>query len=300
MNVCICIVTRNRPCILENTLNRFEELELDNKVLIIDGSDDDRTELVCERFGCSYLSQNSVGRVEARNEGLEHTNSEIIVFVDDDVVVSDSWFDSILRGFEDEDVVGVTGRLIGEKPLSGFPGMVRDFLFGGRSTFGEILDNSVINGDFYYDEEKIVDHMQGCNMAFRTKSLKDVGGFDPSYDVGNAFREETEACYKVGQEGKILYNPSASLEHLEVEESGDKIDTLFYKPYLTKYFLRKNSVISGYRNRLSYFVNKFARHLYYFSRSVAGLNADYRYYFYGEFQSFVDFVVYDREPRKYV
>ncbi len=297
----IAIVTMNRPDVLRETLNHLKNRDIVNQVFIVDGSDSDETKELCSEYSVEYYRQESSGMTSARNEALEHCDSEYIVFIDDDVRVSETWLESIEDAFKDEGVVGVTGKLENDgTDLDGFAKKVRDFLFGGRDSFGEIKDNSVINGDFFYDERKEVDHMPGCNMAYHVPTLKEAGGFDENIDVGNSYREDTIASYRVSQRGKIVYDPDASVNHLAVDEEGDEKKWMFYNPYLTKYFLAQNGIVNGLKGRLSYFVNKIARHTYFFGRSIANQNLMYRYYLYGELMSFKDFVLFDRKPREYV
>ncbi|MFB6199306.1 MAG: glycosyltransferase, partial [Candidatus Nanohaloarchaea archaeon] len=181
----IGLITRNRAGALENTLLDLREEGLLSKVFVVDGSDDRDSKSVCDDLDVGYHRQQSTGMTAARNEALEHCDSEYIVFIDDDVRVSDGWYEAVCEAFEDEKVVGVTGKLEGEElELGGFARKVRDFLFGGRESFGEISDNGVINGDFFYDKRKEVDHMPGCNMAYHVPTLEKIGGFQEEYDVG--------------------------------------------------------------------------------------------------------------------
>lgn len=300
-DLCIAIVTMNRPEIIEDTLEHLDNKELIDNVLIVDGSDNSETKDVCSEHPVDYYRQESEGMTSARNEALEKCESDYIAFIDDDVRVSDSWYEAISETFKGENTVGVTGKLLGaETDLSGFPKKIRDFLFGGRESFGEIKDNGVINGDFFYDDKKEVDHMPGCNMAYRVSALNSVGGFQEKYDVGNSYREDTIASYLTSKKGKIIYNPQASLRHLAVDEEGDEKKWMFYNPYLTKYFLYKNSVVKNSINRLSYIINMQIRHVYFLLKSIIELNPYYLYYLYGEIQSFIDFILLDRKPREYI
>ena len=274
-------------------------------MLVVDGSKDmnqSATALVCKANSVDYYPQEfEGGRAAARNEALELCNTDYIAYIDDDTLVSRLWYRSIEHWFEHTEVVGVTGRLEGESlEFSGIAGKIREFLFGGRDRFGEVLDNGVINGDFFYNEIRNVDHMPGCNMAFDVETLRNVGGFDADYDVGNAYREETGPAYRVSAIGRIVYDPLASVNHLGIDEEGDVEQYMFYSPYLTRYCLRRNGVVSGVRNRCSYLLNTLARHSYFAARSLAGRNTDYLYYLRGEIHSFIDFTLLDRTPREHV
>ena len=297
----IAIVTKDRPEILKDTLLRLEELSLDNKSLIIDGSRGAETKKVSQNFESDYYRQDKGRRIQARNIALEKCDSDYLAFIDDDVFVSDSWFESMKNALEKEDVVGVTGRLKGENVEFGsVSGKIRSFLFGGKAVFGEILDNGVINGDFFYDEEKEVDHLVGCNMGVDVEAIKDVGGFNTDYDVGNAYREETEPTYLLKNKGRLIYDPSASLEHLGVNENEKRRRWLFYNPYLTKYFLNRNNVVKDIKGRLGYLINKIARHCFYLLTSIKNRDLTYKYYLLGELKGFNDFIIKDKKPQEHL
>lgn len=300
MSLSIGIVTKNRAEILRDTLNRLSEIGIDDKVIVVDGSENERTRKVCQEYPLEYYKQKEGRRIRARNIALEKCESTYIAYIDDDTIVSEEWYESLKSTLEQENVLGATGKLEEEDiSLTGVPRKIRDFLFGGKDVFGEVKSNGVINGDFFYDEKKEVDHLVGCNMAFDRKALLDVGGFNEEYDVGNAYREETEPSYKISRKGKLIYEHEASVKHLNVKEVEKRRKWMFYNPYLTKYFLHRNSVISGLSNRLSYLLNKASRHTYYFLQSISNRDKSYLYYLLGEIRSFRDFIISDRKPLEY-
>lgn len=297
----IAIVTRNRPEILDDTLERIDELSLIDEVLVVDGSDGDLTKKKCNKYNLDYCRQESSGMTAARNEALEHTDNPYIAFIDDDVRVSDSWYNTIESELNKEDIVGVTGKLEDENlGLGTLAKKFQDFMFGSEENFGEILDNGVINGDFFYDERKEIDHMPGCNMAYNVETLKSCGGFEEEYDVGSSYREDTVASYKVSEEGRIIYNPKASLNHIKADEGRNEKKRLFYNTYLTRYFLIDQNIVEGLGNTLSHLIVTLARHGYYFSRSLRNLDKRYIFYLKGEIRGLIDFKLKNREPRNHI
>lgn len=302
MSLSIGIVTKDRPETIKGTLERLSELNLDDKVIVVDGSESEETEKVCDKFDVNYIEQDEGRRVAARNQVLENCETEYLAYIDDDAQVSNNWFEAIKENFEEENVVGVTGRLEGETPeLGGISGKVRELLFGGKEDFGEILNNGVINGDFFYNERKEVDHMVGCNMAFDVEALREVGGFQEEYDIGNAYREETAPSYRMKNKGKIVYNPDTSVDHLKQgDEDHSDATWMFYNPYLTRYFLTQEDVIKGFSGHLEHFLITKLRHFYFLSKSILNKDMLYLYYLKGELLGIRDFLLFDRRPSEYV
>lgn len=296
----IAIVTKDRSDILEKTLDRLSEQNLTEHVLVLDGSSSSSSEEVCKNLEVEHYYQTSSGMTSARNEALEKCNTKYIVFIDDDVLVSDSWFNTLEEITLSEDIAGATGKLENESlEFSGLSNIIRIVLFGGKSSFGNIKNNGVINGDFFYDDVKEVDHMPGCNMAYKVSLLEEVGGFEEDYDVGSSYREDTVASYKVAQHGKVIYHQNVSVNHLKSEEGRNEKNRLFYNTYLTRYFLHDQNIVSGWKNKLEHVLITACRHGYYLSRSLLNKDLRYTYYLKGEVRGFIDFVVYDKRPVKY-
>lgn len=71
-------------------------------VVVDNNSDDDSTRAVATRHGRRVISETAPGVSAARNAGAAATSAEILLFLDDDVRVSDGWAaamsDPILRG----------------------------------------------------------------------------------------------------------------------------------------------------------------------------------------------------------
>jgi GT2 family glycosyltransferase len=295
----IAIVTMDRPSVLKETLKNLESEKLAEKTVIIDGSKGKKTASVCEEFDVDYYEQESNGMTAARNEALEKCSADNLVFIDDDTRISETWFQTLQEELEEDSTVGVTGKLEGEEiNLSNISNGIRELLFGARQSFGEITNSGIINGDFFYEERKNVDHMPGCNMAYDVETLKSTGGFSEEYDVGNSYREDTVASYQVSQKGNIIYNPKASVDHLAIDEEGDEEKWMFYNPYLTRYFLADNRVISGKTNLLRHISIQAIRHFYFLGSSLLNFNFNYFYYLKGELYGIWDFLVKDKEPRE--
>ncbi|MEM0118117.1 MAG: glycosyltransferase [Conexivisphaerales archaeon] len=107
------------------------------------------------------------GLAEARNLGVSESSGEIVAFVDDDVVLSEGWVESIKRAFESfPQAVGITGPAyplwMGEK-AEWLP-IELDWLIGCTRWFSSKTACEVPN-------------CWGMNMAFLKSALLSVGGF---------------------------------------------------------------------------------------------------------------------------
>lgn len=149
----------------------------------------------------------------AMNLGLQEAQSEIVLFVDDDIIPSPRLVTAHRFSYERHDgVCGVVGQVLqpGEVPTpvshscSG-SGFRRDLSFRFCST-----------------EPRAVANVIGCNMSvLRTRAL-DVGGFDENF-TGAAYRFETEFCRRLlAAGGEVRFEPAGSVRHLRVSRGGTR------------------------------------------------------------------------------
>ena len=114
-SVSIIIATRNRSGILALALAALpagvKGLE-PPEVVVVDDCSSDATRQIVEDFSSSsgwrvvYRNQLSpMGANAARNEGLRMAGGQTIVFIDDDVIVTEGWLSKLLSGLSNENVV---------------------------------------------------------------------------------------------------------------------------------------------------------------------------------------------------
>jgi len=154
--------------------------------------------IVSEGYGLSY----------ARNAGVKSAEGEIIAFIDDDAVADDRWLETLVRNYNDPNVMGVGGLI---KPV-------------WRSSrplwFPEELD-WVIGCSYKGLPEckAAVRNPIGCNMSFRREVFEKVGYFRPNIGrfgknlLGGEEPELSIRILKKVPNAKILYDPLAVVYH---------------------------------------------------------------------------------------
>ena len=171
----------------EDLIDFYKE-QLDDSVKIV----------VSTNFGLSF----------ARNAGVMNSQTEIVVFVDDDAVADERWLENLLRNYDDPSVIGVGGRI---DPLwhRGNPGWFPKELYWiiGCSYEGLPTKKSAVRNPI------------GCNMSFRRNVIEKTGYFNTSFGrVGNnlAGHDDTEISVRATSKflgAKILYDPGAVVFH---------------------------------------------------------------------------------------
>ncbi len=165
-------------------------------VVVDDAGASQEARALAARFGARYEPhQRPLGLNVARNTGVERSDGELVVFVDDDVEVCDGWLDALLAATaahaEREVFTGpILPRLEGAPPHS----------CGRESPPITSLDLG--------PDDIPTRFAWGANMAIRRAALDRVGPFDVSLEHGG---DEQEWQERLG--GEALYVAGAALQH---------------------------------------------------------------------------------------
>jgi glycosyltransferase involved in cell wall biosynthesis len=209
MKISVLICTRNRAGSLDATLTRFFSQrfsgEYASELLVVDNGSTDGTRLVAERCrerhpeSVRYLFEARRGLSFARNAGLSAARGEIIVFTDDDVLVSEDWLDQIHREFlNDLELQMLSGRvLLANERLQKV----------AMQTYQDRGYHLLPDG---------ISYAMGANMAFRRDLFDRIGGFDVRLGSGRFFAgaDEAELVYRGLKSGsRLLYAPNVLVYH---------------------------------------------------------------------------------------
>jgi len=174
------------------------------------------------------------GLSAARNLGIKHASGDIIGFVDDDVVLSPDWAEAMVKTYDDNSIIGVTGPafpLWENKSMSWFP---EEFYW-------------VISCTAWFDDDKKIKEVRnawGHSMSFRKEAFEfclfadTFGRTEGAHKSGKRgpVGDDTEFSMNLrSKTGKaIVYNPRVRVRH--------KV----YKYRLTPTFIRRQAYWQGY------------------------------------------------------
>ncbi|MDD5037922.1 MAG: glycosyltransferase [Dehalococcoidales bacterium] len=145
------------------------------------------------------------GLSAARNLGIKEAKGEIIAFVDDDTVLFPDWAEAMVKAYENDAIIGVTGPALPlweDKSMSWFP---EEFYW-------------IISCTAWADwqETREVRNAWGMNMSFRKEVFPECGSFlnEFGYHKG-PMAEDNEFSLRVKTKtGKsIVYSPNVRLWH---------------------------------------------------------------------------------------
>ena len=210
----VVIPTLGRP-ILVQTLESisaaagFESLEVVIAGRIADGPVLDRIVRLCRahpqvrHLPVSFEHGDSSNK---KNAGFRDSRTDIVAFIDDDVVVAKDWPARILEPFRDPAVGLVSGPSLVPEDIS-LMGRLAGVALASKAA-GYVAERYLAGGSG--PREVKWSHLIGCNMAYRKTVLADIGEFDPAFWPG----EEMIAAFKATSRGhKLVFHPGAWLYH---------------------------------------------------------------------------------------
>ena len=235
----VIVPTYKRDASLANSLRQLFAQRTDAafEVLVVDqtpgGSPLSRAVLAGDPRG-RYLETTPPNLPRARNVGVREARGEIVLFIDDDVDLPDTWLAAHLRNYAEPAVHAVGGRITDVR----WPGDKGDFV-GEFSWWGRDRTNL----DHCARARVLV--AGGGNFSVRKTSYEAIGGFDERFGDGTALREESDFFLRLHRRfGGVVFDPEARLTHLAAGSGGCRAPRHAQAPAL-------------YRNETLFFLKNF-------------------------------------------
>lgn len=246
MRFSVVIPTMRREQILEATLNSLQQSDPPpDEVIVIDADKAESSRPVVTTFDQQvapavryHTAKPSL--TSQRNLGIDDSSGDVVVFLDDDVSIPPDLFGRLAEVYEDESVVGATGRIIE-------PSSTRRL--GPRSRLRGLLPGGGRDGTFTrygyprylreLDRPLDVEFMQGCFMSARRDAASRVR-FD-EHMGGYALAEDEDFSYRLSRLGRIRYVPEIVVRHRKLG-FGSADERLFGRLVVINraYLFRKN------------------------------------------------------------
>ncbi|MEI4488244.1 glycosyltransferase [Frigidibacter sp. MR17.14] len=219
-SVTLVICTLNRPqqlaACLETVRAAFDPGP-GREILVVDNGPDAATRAVVEAAGATYVAEPRRGLSNARNAALREIESEIVAFIDDDVLPEPGWIEPLLNAFDDPQVGVATGLVLplelrSEAQIS----FEMDLGFGGMGLQPLRFDPAFLEatGPWGVPSWNIG---AGANMAIRRDLVDRIGLFDPRLGHGgqaSGAGEDSEFWRRALEAGVCcFYEPASVVRH---------------------------------------------------------------------------------------
>jgi GT2 family glycosyltransferase len=196
--VSIVVCAYNAAGTIGECLASLEALTYPNfEVIVVNDGSRDATGDIARRFpSATVFDIPNGGLSAARNVGLAAATGDIVAYTDSDVRAEPDWLDNLVQPLLRSDAIGVGGV---------------NFTPPEDSWIAHCVGLAPGNPTHVMIDDRIAEHVPGCNMAFWQRWLVAVNGFNPTFLRAG---DDVDICWRLQAEGgKIGFAPSAVVWH---------------------------------------------------------------------------------------
>ncbi len=196
--VSVVVCAYNAADTLGECLAALEALDYpDYEIIVVNDGSTDGTGAIAKTFPTARVIDIPNGGLSAaRNVGMREATGGITAYTDADTRVDPWWLMYLVQPFVHSDVVG-----------SGGPNVVP----ADDSRVAQCVARAPGGPTQVLVDDRIAEHVPGCNMAFRTEQLRAIGGFDPVYLRAG---DDVDVCWRLQARGwRIGFSAAALVWH---------------------------------------------------------------------------------------
>ncbi|HEU0011838.1 MAG TPA: glycosyltransferase [Verrucomicrobiae bacterium] len=182
-----------RPCLDSLGRLNYPDYEV---ILVDDGSTDATPQIASLYPDLRVIRQENHGLSVARNTGIAAAQGEIVAFTDADCRADEDWLYYLVGDLISSRFTGIGGP---------------NFLPPEDSPVAAAVLVSPGGPAHVMLNDRVAEHIPGCNMAFYKWALEEIGRFDPIFTKAG---DDVDLCWRLQQRGyRIGYNPAGFVWH---------------------------------------------------------------------------------------
>ncbi len=197
--VSVVIASYNGASTLRSCLHSMERLRYpDYEVILVDDGSTDATQSIAAEYPSVRYFRHAMnqGLGVARNTGITAATGEIIAFTDSDCRADGDWLHYLVGDLLNSSFAGIGGH---------------NFLPPDSAATAACVLVSPGGPAHVMLNDRIAEHIPGCNMAFYKWALGSIGGFDPIYRRAG---DDVDICWRLQQRGyRIGFSPAGFVWH---------------------------------------------------------------------------------------
>jgi GT2 family glycosyltransferase len=201
-HVSVVVCAYNAADTIDDCLSSLAALTYpDYDVIVVNDGSVDETAAIAHRHadrhpGVRILDVPQGGLSAARNAGLAAASGEIVAYTDADVRVDPDWLSYLVQPMLATDVAGTGG-----------PNVVPH----DDPWVAQCVARAPGGPTHVMLDDRIAEHVPGCNMAFRRGALLSIDGFNPVYLRAG---DDVDICWRLQARGLgIAFAPAALVWH---------------------------------------------------------------------------------------
>lgn len=197
MRIDVCIATFQRPALLEGLLRDLLAQQLPDgistHIIVVDNDARESARPVVAAFQASctsleYLTQPEQNISLTRNRALDHSQGELIAFIDDDESAPAGWLSALLRTMERHAADAVLGPVKGVLPATAPQWIVRGRFFEAPARPSGTRVHVQVGGT--------------GNALVKASAVRGKVSFDPRYGLSGS--EDTDFFYRLWRSGAVM------------------------------------------------------------------------------------------------
>jgi glycosyltransferase involved in cell wall biosynthesis len=187
--VSVVVASYNGGSTLPACLDSLAHLNYPNyEVILVDDGSKDDTAKIAGHYASSVraIHQKNMGLSAARNVGIQAATGDIVAFTDSDCRVDEDWLYYIVGDLLKTDACAIGGHNF---PPPDENAVAKCVAVAPGGPAHVMLD------------DRLAEHIPGCNMAFWKWALDEIGGFDPQF---RAAGDDVDVCWRLLQRGREI------------------------------------------------------------------------------------------------
>lgn len=250
----VAIATVGRPALVARTVGQLaHQTRRPDGVVIVGASPADVEGLTELTDVCQVLLAEQRGLCRQRNRALDYLNdrADIVVFLDDDFVMADSYLAEIETILADDPaIVGITGDLLA------------DGINGPGITFDDAVALATQGGGSLNPRIKTRQSLYGCNMVIRLSAAQGLR-FDEALPL-YGWQEDIDYTYQLGKRGRLISTGRVTGVHMGVKSGRTSGVKLGYSQVANVLYLKRKGTMEpglGEKLLVANILSNFARSL---------------------------------------
>ena len=196
--VSVVVCAYNAAATIGECLEALERVNYPHVELIVvnDGSTDATGAIAARYATVRVIDTPNGGLSAARNVGLQHATGEIVAYTDADVLVDPEWLTYLVQPFGEPGIAGAGGPSV---------------IPADDPWFAQCVARAPGGPTHVLLDDRIAEHVPGCNCAFRRDALLAIGGFNPIFRRAG---DDVDVCWRIQARGwRIGFAPAALVWH---------------------------------------------------------------------------------------
>jgi peptidoglycan-N-acetylglucosamine deacetylase len=191
--ISVIIPARNEEKYIESCINSVKSQDFtEYEIIVVDNGSTDKTAEIAKNLGARVVPEPTAGLPKARETGRIVANADLLVYLDADMIIQQSYLSTLYRFFEENPkVVAISNPYLfydGNRRIKVLEKFIFKILFPIFHRLLRVL--------------KLPRTLMGGNFAVRKRTLEEIGGFNKDIEF---YGEDVDISKRISKKGDIAF-----------------------------------------------------------------------------------------------